>query len=138
MPQQKLTHSVEGCPSGPRLEDLVQGECKGANPHTDQREADKTNDQGTNMDSNKLTKLDMYNILVEHARMHGVKRPIDFNVEERTKIVLKTLYSNQIPQTLDFKNKANIATVTKFISKCEGLYNDSKRNSQRFTKKNLG
>lgn len=39
LPQQDLTRPAEGCPSGLRPEDLVQGGYEGANPHVGQRVA---------------------------------------------------------------------------------------------------
>lgn len=48
--RKELTRPTEGCPSGPRPEDLMQGGHEGANPHAGQREAaTTTNDPSMNI-----------------------------------------------------------------------------------------
>lgn len=103
LPQQGPTR-----PSGPRPEDLMQEGHKGANPYAGQREATtNTDDRSMNTDNpTTLTKLDMYNILVEKARTHGEKnRPPDLEINERTLSVLNALYPDGIPNNIDIECK---------------------------------
>lgn len=111
---------------------------KGANPYAGQREATTiTDDRSMNTDNpTTLTKLDMYNILVEKARTHGEKnRPPDLEINERTLSVLNALYPDGIPNNIDIECKTLQDKISKFISKCEKLYKQSSRNIQRFSKK---
>ncbi|PZC81527.1 hypothetical protein B5X24_HaOG212451 [Helicoverpa armigera] len=135
--QQGFIYSAEGCSSGPRPEDLMRGEHEGDIPQAGQRVAARANDQGMNLEPIKLTKREMFDILTEQARLIGPKkRPLDLTTEDRTRIVLKTLFPNEIAENFDSKNKTVVETVTKFISKCETMYKASKRNLQLFYKKN--
>ncbi|KAF9408910.1 hypothetical protein HW555_011553 [Spodoptera exigua] len=103
-----LTRPVGGCPSGPRPEDLLQGGHEGANPHVGQREAMITDDLSLNTDPRILTKLEIYNVLVEKAKQFGSKqRPGDLESNDRTMVILNALYptepvpgpSHEIPST---------------------------------------
>ncbi|KAH9641340.1 hypothetical protein HF086_016334 [Spodoptera exigua] len=137
LPQQVLTRPVGGCPSGPRPEDLLQVGHEGANPHVGQREAMITDDLSLNTDPRILTKLEIYNVLVEKAKQFGSKqRPGDLESNDRTMVILNALYPTGIPDNLDVHNKNLKDSISKFINNCEKLYNNSKRNFKRFTKKN--
>lgn len=138
-PQQALTRLAGGCPSGPRPVDLMQGGHEGANPYASQRAATPTtDDQSMNTDLDKtLTKLEIFKKFVDKAHLHGFKtRPLNLDTEERCLIVLNTLYPNGIPNNIEIQNKKFKYSITKFLSKCETLYNKSKRNFKRFCEKN--
>lgn len=103
-----------------------------------QREAATTSDdQSLNTDPITLTKLEMYTILIEKARLRSSKcRPLDLEAKERTMIVLNALYPNGIPPHIDSQDQNFVVKISTFVSKCEKLYNDSARNLKRFCKKN--
>lgn len=95
LPQQDLTRPAEGCPSGPRTEDLVLEGHEGANPHVGQRVAEILD---VTITPKKITNLDLFKLLENRAHLRGQKlRPLDIPENERTTTVLNALYPKGIP-----------------------------------------
>ncbi|CAH0401902.1 unnamed protein product [Chilo suppressalis] len=145
LPQQGLTRPVEGCLSGLRPADLVQGGHEGANPHVGSRVAvDEVVDSATagtlhpprvsaSTQGDEFSRLDVFNMLVALAKEIGPKtRPTDLSLEKRTAAMLNVCKLN----LTDLKDEKGFKDyMARFTSKCESLYKKCKYNMPFFVKR---
>ncbi|XP_073964364.1 uncharacterized protein [Choristoneura fumiferana] len=144
LPQQKLTRSAGGCPSGPRPGDLVREGQEGANPLVGRRvaNADIFQPPGVpalllgDVERKSATRLDIYKLLVAAAKSYGTKtRPMDLDITERIDIIINFLYPNGVPNGICLHSNRLKDIVMKFTHKCEKLYLQCRRNMPFFCKK---
>lgn len=141
LPQQKLTQSAEGCPSGPRPEDLLQGGHEGANPHAGTRvanydavetatagilqppgmSASTLGDESGPSNIKILTRLEAFKIFKNLSNSEQINRLIGY-FDEDSDLSVPT---NELPQY-----------ISRFMAKCMSkLDKNNSRNMNRFYNK---
>lgn len=135
MSQEDLTRPVEGCMTGLRPADLMQGEHEHVNPNVSLRvTAYEVADNALALQTpgRVLTRLDIFKLLTKLAKTKESKyRPVDIDLTKRTTAISKELNIAPIYAT----DKRVKEVVSKFTTHCENLYKKCNYTLSKFTKK---
>lgn len=146
LPQQGLTQPAEGCPSGPRPEDLLQGGHEGANPHVGTRVANDAVDRATAGTSQTLevtanmqgvcTRYHIFECFYAESKKYKKNgSPDDLTPSDLITIVFREMGQQLKDLSPSQEDRLINEVVNPFLRKAMTFYKKCNRNKKRFKDK---